>query len=217
MTAGVATVAVVMLVGSERTAGTPGVAMQHAAARPACVPADARLLAARGEAGVYRRSGRITACNAQRGGFVLDDPPTSRVFLPPVLKIRGNLIAYVEVTDDTDVEAVDLTLLDLADDAPARSVQAGGYVKIASLRLTAGGTVAWIACQTTFPPELRNGKGTNCYRTGRHAYVAKAVPTGDDLRFTELDRDRTITPSSLRLKGRTLSWTKAGRRHTARL
>lgn len=206
-----------MFVGSERSAGTPGAVVQHAAVRPACVPAGARLLVARGEVGVYRRSGRITACNEQRGGFVLDDPPISRVFLPPVLKIRGNLIAYAEVTDDTDIEAVDITLLDLADDAPARSVQAGGYVKIASLRLTAGGTVAWIACQTTFPPELRNGKGTKCYRTGRQAYVAKAVPTGDDLKFTELDRGRTITPSSLRLNGRTLSWKKEGRRRTARL
>ena len=193
-----------------------------------CSPRGARVLASRGQVAVYRTGkGRIRACNAQRNDVTLanEDLKTLRfsgeaIARAPVLRIRGNFIAYVYVLIDGDLESVTVQLLNLADPTPRPQVtEAGfkGFEKVASLRLTIDGTIAWIACWA--PPQLINGKGKACYRTGRRALVIKARPVGHAIRLREeiLDRGQTITPSSLRLRGRTLTWRKAGRRQTAQL
>jgi len=190
-------------------------------AQASCVPRAGKIVLARGQVAVYRnRAGNIRICNAQRNDITIATAG-EEIFPPPVLQIRGDLVAFVTLIDEPDIEVVFVNVVDLADPNPDTRVSytdAGGYIKIASLRLTAGGAVAWISCQSNrFPPQLRNGRGTECYRSGRPASVYKAIRVGDNLGTRLLDRGRTITPSSLRLDGRTLSWTKAGRRRTARL
>jgi len=189
----------------------------------ACVPRAGKIVLARGQVAVYRNpAGDTRICNAQRNDITIATAGDD-IFPPPVLRIRGNLVAFVTLLDDEpDMEGVLLVnVVDLADPNPDTLVSytdAGGYIKIASLRLTADGAIAWIACQSNrFPPQLRNGRGTECYRSGRSASVHKATRAGSNLRTQLLDRGRRITPSSLRLDGRTLSWKEAGRRRTARL
>lgn len=190
-----------------------------------CVPRAGKIVLARGQVAVYRNpAGDTRICNAQRNDITIATTG-EKIFSPPVLQIRGNLVAFATYLDDAemDMESVEIRLIDLDDhnqDTVLRRVEAGGIIKIASLRLTADGTVAWIDCTSDrYPPQLRNGRGTQCYRSGRLALVYKAARVGSDpiLRATRLDRGRTITPSSLRLDGRTLSWRKAGRRRTDRL
>ncbi|MEJ7787187.1 MAG: hypothetical protein WKF96_20490 [Solirubrobacteraceae bacterium] len=186
-----------------------------------CVPRAGKIVLARGQVAVYRNpAGDTRICNGQRNDITIATAGDD-IFPPPVLRIRGNLVAFVSLLDEPDMEALLVNIVDLADPNPETMVSytdAGGYIKIASLRLTADGAIAWIACQSSrFPPQLRNGRGTDCYRSGRSASLYKASRVGGDLRTQLLDRGRRITPSSLRLDGRTLSWRNAGRRRTARL
>jgi len=196
----------------------------RSATRPTCVPDDARIVLARGQVAVYRHAGDIRICNQERDDVTIATIG-EKIFSPPVLQIRGNLVAFATYLDDVemDMESVEIRLIDLDDknqDTILRRVEAGEIIKIASLRLTADGTVAWIDCTSDrYPPQLRNGKGAECYRSGRLALVYKAARAGNDpfLRATRLDQGRTIIPSSLRLNGRTLSWKKGSRRRTAHL
>ena len=200
----------------------------RAPSTPECVSNDAHLVAARGQVAVYRTAaGDVRVCNAQRNDITLvTDGPGLAIFAPPVLQIRGNLVAYVRVINDgPDLQSVDIQLLDLDDrnpDTMIRSTKAGttGFDKVASLRLSAHGSVAWIACYShQFPPQLTNGEGKQCYRAGRRTLVIKAHRVGNERQLDEriVDSGTTITPTSLRLNGRTLTWRKAGRRQTSRL
>jgi hypothetical protein len=187
--------------------------------RPSCVPASGRTVLVGGHVTVYRVGKvELRVCN-QAGVDELVSNGASDVFLPPVLRIRGDRVVYAQATAELDRESVDIVVLDLTD-RRVRSVYAGGYTKIVSLRLAADGSVAWIDCPSShFPPQLRNGRGTECYKAGRLASVAKATPvdTPSGFRLSVLDKGHAITPSSLRLSGRVLSWKNAGRRRSARL
>lgn len=139
-------------------------------------------------------------------------------FLPPALAIRGSLVGYA--LEECDVEECD-TVLFVRDIAHASSAQdlvnsgQGGprgmrLVKVGSLRITAGGTLAWIACPEHHRSTVSGSQRPNCIRAGDSDLVLSE--SVDDREPRVLDRGRRISPRSLRLSGSRLCWKRSGHR-----
>ncbi|WP_354697170.1 hypothetical protein [Paraconexibacter sp. AEG42_29] len=177
---------------------------------------------------VYRTgAGSIRACGTRSGReLALGDQRTSFVFEPPAMAASAGLLAYgtyvefdVNETDNTSIEVVDLN-------GPRESVRrrrsypAGatyGIVRVIHMVLRPSGAAIWTSCASArIPPAVARFRGTRCPRpagNGIHPVTAVrlAFPSGGTRTLAQNDR---IDPTTLRLRGDTVTWRESGRLRT---
>lgn len=178
---------------------------------------------------VQTPSGATFACTAHQK-VLLSTGDLELIFSASALAIRGTRVAYGYgvYEDPNDLGGTEVRIVDLSEPAPADTVRrlpAGpeNLVKVVSIRLAAHGGVAWTACRSsTIPPQRTNGRGTRCHRRGTPAWLYAAEAPASEVasqtaRPRLLDQGRSLTPSSLKLSGRTVVWRSSGQRRTAKL
>jgi hypothetical protein len=203
--------------GGARTIAERPTYLREAPAR-ACRPPGARTLRRNRRALVVRTRGApvtLHACLLARGS-----PRAIRLEGQPrrALDLAGPLVAYAATDCDVESCGTFVQVLDLrADHAGLGRIEDGGLppddtAAIGSLQLRANGAVAWIAC-----PVLAAGDGVDpdCREGGSRARVFKRDSFGR--RRQLLDRGRAIDATSLRLRGRRLTWRHGGRTRSATL
>jgi hypothetical protein len=90
-------------------------------------------------------------------------------------------------------------------------------VKVGSLRLKSNGSIAWIQCPVLANSSVDGNQRPNCVSAGRSRNSVYKRDTLTKQGFDRLDSGRQIDPSSLRLRGSTLSWVNHGKPRSATL
>lgn len=189
-----------------------------------------RIVAKGAAATVIQTTKRATyACTGDKT-VELTTGDLERVFTGSAIAVRGTRVAYgyTNYEDPDDIGVTEIRIVDLADPKPEdamRRLDAGPdtFVKVVAVRLARDGAVAWTSCfSSTIPPEKDNGPGKRCHRRGMQAWLyAASARSSDTANGTAepklLQHGRSLTPSSLRLSGRTVVWNNANKRRTAQL
>jgi hypothetical protein len=186
----------------------------------ACRPAGGRVLRRTRSVTVFKRaafkSNGIFGCLRGRGAPVyLGD--LLELFPSHTMSIAGPLVAYGYNYFDRVEEGSAISVTDLRDPEFGLNrdvlLDTSDYATLVATRLRANGSLAWISCPD---PTYGNGSARECRRVGRapkHIWVWEARRGYPRL----ADRGRAIDPRTFRLRGSTVTWRKAGKRHSARL
>lgn len=202
-----------------------------------CPPEGTQTLIRNDVAVVYRKPTRdqarqfdVLGCAFSRPErhAILDQPPTSFLFLPPALSLSGTVVGYGELVCGGEEEGC-FTLVaagDLARDGAPVGNSIGGMsadprrspVKVGSLRVRGNGSMAWITCperEFADTDPIPGSRRPNCVRKGSFDRVYKVEAPSRRPRL--LDQGRDIDPSSLRRSGSRISWVSGGKRRRATL
>lgn len=190
-----------------------------------CGPARALTLAQNQHVRVFGYRDRfegVTAClHSTREVSSLDAPPEAYAYRGPTIALAGTTVGWAI---DTCGEPPCVTRLHVRDlEQPSRERVTGSGrgdrpTRIGSVRVKTNGALAWIACPArakdpNFTPVA--DRRPNCIRAGAYDSVFKLDSAAR--KPSRLDSGHRIDPSSLRLRGSTLSWSNNGRRHSAML
>ncbi|HEX4283278.1 MAG TPA: hypothetical protein VHZ27_21095 [Solirubrobacteraceae bacterium] len=177
----------------------------------ACGPATAKTLAASARARVYQVGSEVYGCAASgRGSFRLGNAThTIRELRAGPVAVAGDLAAYGLTSFGIDTVRAQVVVRRLTDGArlqafPAtKAVGAESFESVGSVVVKPDGAVAWIAHESSIGARGQTTEVQSARAGGSNVVVASGSG---------------IDPSSLRLRGSTLSWRDAGvtRRATLR-
>jgi hypothetical protein len=173
--------------------------------RRACTPPGAKTITRTRSAHLYMSKFEdVQGCLFARGVPVGIATPGERGLLPPVAALNSPLAAALDdVYDNKENRSLEFNIVDLRDPlrGVGRDVPIGQYGATAVV-LSRRGAIAWVECD----------------RPCRGRRVVYTVNTsGADNKRRRLARGRGIRPTSLKLRGSRLTWTKNGSRRSARL
>jgi hypothetical protein len=185
-----------------------------------CPPSHSHVILRNSHAAVYDlHHDGILACSAHESFVSLTD---GALGLPPLMDLNGIVVGFVGGDEESDI-IVGAVALRPDDKGFQYSTNVPRPMRYGSLRVSRRGSIAWIGCplaaQHAFP---RNGKPPsvssepNCIKPGRSVDTVYLVrPDHSDAK--KLDSGAQMDPRSLRRKGNTLTWVRAGVRHSARM
>jgi hypothetical protein len=197
--------AVALALGAPAASGAPG-----------CAPAGARILARDAAVRVYEtvpKNGRaIAACLVGHSGrmtLLAAQPHPGLHRTLSRFELAGHIVAYVETQFGVDSGTSTLVVADVGTRHILRSLEAGSYAdagildrrSVTRFVITTRGSIAWISEQTQHEQLVE--------------VAVHAAPSRGPVVL--LDSGRDIDPSSLRLSGSTLSWSRAGSQRSARM
>ena len=209
-----------------------------AATRP-CPSPKVKVLAKGREAALYRRGDEgdfvYYMCRRDTGRrsiLGVQVPNGDYWFPPPAIAVAGPYAAYAQDVYDVDTgedtRGTGILLVDTRARGDAFRLVVRGkapatarrqYVKVGSLALRRTGAIAWVECPVI--GRLRVGDPRpNCVRAGlsvNRVYKRDSNTPQGDATTDLLDEGTEIDPTSLRLRGATVSWTHDGKRRTAPL
>lgn len=139
-------------------------------------------------------------------------------------KLRGTVATWAElacVSEGCDETGILIYARDVAKPSGFDSYNIGGGVlpglaKVGSIRANRQLDLAWIECPSHDKGGWPDPK-PDCVRAGGGRNVVAKRIKGSGTSNVRLDAGPGIDPSSLRLRGSTLTWRKNGRRRTAAL
>jgi hypothetical protein len=198
---------------------------------PGCHPPSGRLVGQSDQISAFRitrgkNAGETIACLRSTGELRSLDVGLYR---PPAFAVAGTFVAAAEDNCNPPDESNPYCQTDVfveppfaGDEShPVFQLYAPTFLRDARLNSIVGaivalpnGAAAWVACERG-PEEPFDSTRRHCRRPGRRAQV---VAVGQFRgRRTLLDNGNRIDPSSLRLRGRVVSWRSGGKQRTARL
>jgi len=193
-------------------------------ARAKCFPPKSKELVRSRHTRVYldRRSKPYdtVACSYDTGRreFLSDEAEGIHAFPPPALDLSAVLVGFVQYDNSDPVNTGLLRIRVISvrsgrDKSPPTGVDPGrGDGRVGRLQITGAGSVAWIVCPFSEPPD--GNPNPACTGPGDRARLWKQEPGSGPVL---LDDGTDIDPGSLGLRGSSLRWLRAGQPRTATL